>query len=69
MKEIRKSNIMNKETNPPCPHCGKELKTKVGHTTSYWYCDCQKLKDFEKWLEEEDRQNWEILRYVETLYE
>ncbi|GIW70187.1 MAG: hypothetical protein KatS3mg101_0934 [Patescibacteria group bacterium] len=27
----------------------------------------QSLKEFEKWLNEEDRENWEILRYVEGL--
>jgi hypothetical protein len=31
---------MKKEKNPPCEKCGKELKTHAGHTTSYWYCDC-----------------------------
>ena len=31
---------MKKEKNPPCGKCGKELKTRIGHTTSYWYCDC-----------------------------
>lgn len=27
----------------------------------------QSLKEFEKWLNEEDRENWEILRYVDGL--